>query len=61
MDNYPDDIRMYDHDPRSPFYSGPDYVLCDRCYEAFEDRDIIEDDGCFCGACHEEVLDERRE
>lgn len=19
-DNYPDDIRMYDHDPRSPFY-----------------------------------------
>jgi hypothetical protein len=20
MDNYPDDIRRYDHDPRSPFY-----------------------------------------
>lgn len=22
-DNYPDDIRRYDHDPRSPFYSNP--------------------------------------
>lgn len=20
--NYPDDIRQYDHDPRSPFYKG---------------------------------------
>lgn len=23
FDNYPDDIRRYDHDPRSPFYSNP--------------------------------------
>jgi hypothetical protein len=23
-DNYPDDIRMYDDDPRSPFYEEPD-------------------------------------
>jgi len=23
-DNYPEDIRQYDNDPRSPFYSGPD-------------------------------------
>lgn len=23
-DNYPDDIRQYDHDPRSPFYEEPD-------------------------------------
>ena len=22
-DNYPDDIRQYDHDPRSPFYDDP--------------------------------------
>ena len=22
-DNYPDDIRQYDHDPRSPFYNDP--------------------------------------
>jgi len=29
MDNYPDDIRRYDHDPRSPFYNGPD----ERDYE----------------------------
>ena len=24
MSNYPDDIRSYDNDPRSPFYNGPD-------------------------------------
>jgi len=23
FDNYPDDIRCYDHDPRSPFYEDP--------------------------------------
>ena len=23
MDNYPDDIRSFDNDPRSPFYSSP--------------------------------------
>jgi hypothetical protein len=23
-DNYPDDIRQYDNDPRSPFYVDPD-------------------------------------
>jgi len=23
-DNYPDDIRQYDNDPRSPFYEDPD-------------------------------------
>lgn len=23
MSNYPDDIRCYDHDPRSPFYENP--------------------------------------
>lgn len=27
--NYPDDIRMYDSDPRSPFYvSNPDCPYC---------------------------------
>lgn len=30
MDNYPDDIRMYDHDPRSPFYKEPDWE-CPAC------------------------------
>ena len=24
MDNYPDDIRQYDNDPRSPFYVEPE-------------------------------------
>lgn len=24
MSNYPDDIRCFDHDPRSPFFSGDD-------------------------------------
>jgi len=25
-DNFPDDIRMYDDDPRSPFYTGDDWM-----------------------------------
>jgi len=25
-DNYPDDIRQYDNDPRSPFYTGDDWM-----------------------------------
>ena len=29
MDNYPDDIRDYDGDPRSPFYVEP--PMCDEC------------------------------
>ena len=31
MSNYPDDIRNYDYDPRSPFYEERDY--CDVCHE----------------------------
>lgn len=31
MDNYPDDIRMYDKDPRSPFYEEPPEVECPIC------------------------------
>jgi len=31
MDNYPDDIRNYDNDPRSPFYIEP--PICDECEE----------------------------
>ena len=26
MSNYPDDIRMYDDDPRSPFFTGDDWM-----------------------------------
>ena len=25
-ENYPDDIRQYDDDPRSPFYTGDDWM-----------------------------------
>lgn len=39
MDNYPDDIRQYDDDPRSPFYTHPE---CPHCGE-----DLI-DDECSC-------------
>ena len=35
--NYPDDIRDYDHDPRSPFYEGPqDEEEADALKEAEE-------------------------
>ena len=27
-DNYPDDIRQYDDDPRSPFYNQPTCPVC---------------------------------
>ena len=27
-DNYPDDIRLYDRDPRSPFYEEPECPEC---------------------------------
>ncbi|MCP4231738.1 MAG: hypothetical protein GY771_16535 [bacterium] len=27
-DNYPDDIRQYDNDPRSPFYKDSDMWIC---------------------------------
>lgn len=34
-DNYPDDIRNYDHDPRSPFYVPPP-----ECSECGEELDV---------------------
>jgi hypothetical protein len=36
--NYPDDIRMYDHDPRSPFYDGD--VLCPTCGDELDEVDF---------------------
>ena len=37
LSNYPDNIRMFDNDPRSPFYSGKDETeilyLCEECKE----------------------------
>jgi len=51
-DNYPDDIRQYDNDPRSPFYVG-DEECCEECYDL----------GYFCGNCEsdcEELRDEEK-
>ena len=44
MNNYPDDIRQYDNDPRSPFYNS-DHE-CDECGEELKGVDI--DDISFC-------------
>lgn len=42
MNNYPDDIRSYDSDPRSPFYIEP--PTCDECGEELSvDADCDED------------------
>ena len=47
--NYPEDIRQYDNDPRSPFYDAPvcpvcgeedcvcDTEVCEECGSNFED------------------------
>lgn len=40
-DNYPDDIRQYDHDPRSPFYVPP-AVKCVECHCWFDSEDSYE-------------------
>ncbi len=50
-DNYPDDIRRYDNDPRSPFYVEPsDY--CKNCSEKHDVCEMQEDphsgEGHFC-------------
>ena len=44
MSNYPDDIRMYDHDPRSPFYEEP--PTCEVCGEILEFEEC--EDGLEC-------------
>lgn len=36
MSNYPDDIRQFDNDPRSPFYEHP---ICEVCHE--EEPDCV--------------------
>lgn len=43
---YPDDIRQYDNDPRSPFYNGP---------ERRPDHELEEEE--LAGIRHEEVAD----
>ena len=49
-DNYPDDIRRYDNDPRSPFYIEPE-TICKKCAEKIYVCDAIENphgEGHFC-------------
>lgn len=36
-DNYPDDIRQYDNDPRSPFYEDPDEWMEEKADELADD------------------------
>lgn len=45
MSNYPDDIRSYDNDPRSPFCDDGDYE-CPECR-------MTEDDCTCCPECGE--------
>jgi len=37
FDNYPDDIRRYDSDPRSPFYEGPEDHLEEKAEQCLVD------------------------
>lgn len=42
MHNMPEDIRLYDLDPRSPFYEEP---ICNYCKEPLKynsDKEILE-------------------
>jgi hypothetical protein len=50
QDNYPDDIRQYDNDPRSPFYKDPDQwiykeaeVLTNAWLKQLDDNNYIEE------------------
>lgn len=43
--NYSDDIRMYDNDPRSPFYKEP--PECEECGALMEREEPDEDGGGF--------------
>ena len=49
MSNYPDDIRNYDNDPRSPFFREPE---CSRCGEVLEGSSV-EDCECTNTGCPE--------
>tara|TARA_R110000772_G_scaffold218774_1_gene329308 strand:- start:244 stop:456 length:213 start_codon:yes stop_codon:yes gene_type:complete len=65
--NYPDDIRNYDDDPRSPFYDGD--ADCPECGECMAVESDADEDGIFtiiycvnidCPECsdYEEVTNE---
>jgi hypothetical protein len=45
MDNYPDDIAMFNNDPRSPLYEQP--PECDECGEELALDVDCDDEGYF--------------
>ena len=50
FDNYPDDIRCYDNDPRSPFFVQPP-ISCGECHQMCDLDDMVEtkfNDEVFC-------------
>lgn len=59
FDNYPDDIRSYDHDPRSPFYNGPDESelgsFCQLCGKHVHDEEEIFSE--LCDECYQYGLE----
>ncbi|RKY42311.1 MAG: hypothetical protein DRP85_03230 [Candidatus Makaraimicrobium thalassicum] len=62
MSNYPDDIRNYDDDPRSPFHI--EKFICEECDIEFkddrelEDHDIKVHSVCLnCGLVSQEITD----
>ena len=60
-DNYPDNIRQFDNDPRSPFFNDPDYELCSKCDKEFNFGELDEhfdDDKLICSSCLEELESE---
>jgi len=45
MSNYPDDINMYNDDPRSPLYDHG--LICDECEQEMEQDIDCDDDGFY--------------
>ena len=58
MSNYPDDIRQYDHDPRSPFYDDDGYELFTESRVEELLKDITELDNIDHDAILEIVFDQ---
>lgn len=42
MSNYPDNIRGFDDDPRSPFYIAPEGEECPQCCEPYDVSDACQ-------------------
>ena len=55
MNNYPDDVRQYDNDPRSPFFEAPP---CKVCGQDFDYCDCCEECECEQCECEQEQDDD---